>query len=59
MVDEIRLQNLGEGRLSETLENKNAILVGKYFSSKEKPLCVDHLEELKSLGDTYGIDFGF
>jgi GTP-binding protein HflX len=46
-----------EGRLTHLESNKNrAILVGVYFSSKEKEECEQSLNELAALGDTYGLE---
>ena len=56
MSDEILIQNLGEGRLSEIKENKKALLIGCYSKSNLKDECHIHLEELHSLSDTYGIE---
>ncbi|MBN1915358.1 MAG: GTPase HflX [Parachlamydiales bacterium] len=47
------------GRLSDLKENIRALLVGVYRKSDEKELCLEHLEELQSLGVTYGIDAFF
>lgn len=43
-------------RLHQNQEHLSAILMGVYLAGTEKQLCLDHLEELKSLGDTYGIE---
>ncbi len=46
-----------EGRLCELKEdNKKALLVGIYLSSPEKNKCLEHLDELQSLGDTFGLE---
>ncbi len=47
--------DLSEGRLVELGSTKRAILIGVYFSQKEKDICLEHLEELENLGDTYGL----
>ena len=47
----------GEGRLLDLRESQNkALLVGTYKTSKDKTQCEEQLEELKSLGDTYGLE---
>lgn len=47
----------GEGRLLDLREGQNkAILVGTYKTSKDKTQCEEQLEELASLGDTYGLE---
>lgn len=47
----------GHGRLHDlTPHQKKALLVGTYSSAKEKPQCEEQLAELKSLGDTYGLE---
>ena len=56
MKDEQRLHDIGEGRLSDAMENKRVLLVGAYRTGKDKPICETHLEELMRLCDTYGID---
>ena len=44
----------GQGRLHElTQQQKRALLIGTY--SKDKESCTDPLNELESLGDTYGL----
>ena len=44
----------GQGRLHDlTQEEKRALLVGTYSGDKEG--CIDQLNELESLGDTYGL----
>jgi len=49
------IQNLGEGRLKELGANKKALLVGVFFTTRERAMCAEHLNELKSLCDTYGL----
>ena len=45
-----------EGRLHDVpLQQKQALLVGTYLTTKEKPKCLEQLEELESLCDTYGL----
>ncbi len=47
---------LGKGRLHYlTKDHQKALLVGTYLSTKAKPQCEEQLEELESLGDTYGL----
>ena len=44
----------GQGRLQElTEDHRKALLVGTYTSNKEQ--CVEQLEELESLGSSYGL----
>ncbi len=45
-----------EGRLIELKDSKRALLLGIYKSGKDKQICLDHLEELHSLCDTYGLE---
>jgi len=46
----------GEGRLVDLLpEQKKALLVGTYKQTAEKDQCLEQLEELQSLCDTYGL----
>lgn len=52
---EEEIQNLGEGRLKELGKNKKALLIGIFFTSRERAMCMEHLNELESLCDTYGI----
>lgn len=44
----------GKG-MSEAEEGARALLVGVYRGSEELPLCQEHLEELASLADTFGV----
>ena len=44
-----------EGRLSDFGKGESALLVGIYFESKEKEKAQEYLNELKSLGVTYGL----
>jgi GTPase len=53
MVEELRIK-LGEGRLSDREGNK-AVIVGTYKSSKDINITQEHLDELESLCDTYGL----
>lgn len=47
----------GHGRLHDlTQHQKKALLVGTYLGSKEKEKCEEQLEELESLGTTYGLE---
>ncbi len=47
-------QQAGQGRLHDlTQEEKKALLVGTYKQDKEQ--CVEQLDELASLGDTFGL----
>lgn len=47
----------GQGRLQDLMkEQKKALLVGTYLNSKDKQQCEEQLQELKSLGDTYGLE---
>lgn len=44
----------GQGRLLDLSENeKKALLVGTY--KQDKSVCIDQLDELENLGDTYGL----
>ena len=43
-------------RLLELDGTKKALLVGGYNTGKEKPACIEHLDELESLSDTFGIE---
>jgi len=46
----------GQGRLHDLVEGKKkAILVGTYLNAKDKTQCEEQLEELESLGNTYGL----
>ncbi len=54
MLEEKESQNLGEGRLVQK-QGEKALLVGTYVSGYKKEKCLEHLEELASLCDTYGI----
>ncbi|NGX48722.1 MAG: GTPase HflX [Candidatus Anoxychlamydiales bacterium] len=47
--------DLGKTRLLEIEKNKSALLVGAYKSNKEKSIRLEHLEELKSLAITFGL----
>ncbi|NGX52605.1 MAG: GTPase HflX [Candidatus Anoxychlamydiales bacterium] len=47
--------DLGKTRLLEIEKNKSALLVGAYRSNKEKHIRLEHLEELKSLACTFGL----
>ena len=49
------IQNLGEGRLKELGRNKKALLIGIYYTGRERAMCAEHLNELESLCDTYGL----
>ncbi len=45
----------GQGRLHDlNQDQKKAILIGTY--TKDKNLCIEQLEELESLGNTYGLE---
>ena len=55
MVDLVGSKTLEEGRLKALGKEKKAFLVSFYSSSKEKPSCNEHLEELEALADTYGM----
>lgn len=47
-------QQAGQGRLDELAQGKKrALLVGTY--KQDKQLCLEQLDELASLGDTYGL----
>lgn len=48
-------QDLEKTRLLKLEGTKNALLVGIYKNSKERVLCIEHLEELERLADTYGL----
>jgi len=46
----------GQGRLHDLAqEQKRALLVGTYLSTKAKTQCEEQLDELQNLGDTYGL----
>lgn len=46
----------GQGRLHDLAAGqKKALLVGTYLATKEKEQCEEQLEELESLGNTYGL----
>jgi len=53
VVEEQR-KKLGEGRLSDR-EGNRTIIIGTYKGSKDKEMSLEHLDELKSLCDTYGL----
>ncbi|MCH1429303.1 MAG: GTPase HflX [Chlamydiales bacterium] len=40
----------------DTIQTPKALLVGAYKSTKEKDICIAHLEELERLADTYGLE---
>ncbi len=47
----------GQGRLHDLVPGqKKAILVGTYLNTKDKSQCEEQLEELESLGTTYGLN---
>ncbi len=49
-------QDLGKPGLLELDESNNkALLIGVYENPKEKAICVEHLDELERLADTYGL----
>lgn len=53
------ISSTSRGRLHELEENKRtALLVGTYEAGK-KDTCAEQLEELESLGQTYGLTTGF
>ncbi len=54
MVEEER-RKLGEGRLSDR-EGNRTIVIGTYKTSRDKETSQEHLDELKSLCDTYGLN---
>ena len=56
MNDELLIQSLGEGRLSEIKENRKTLLVGTYKATKDKENSLIYLEELKALADSYGVE---
>jgi len=47
--------DFGNTRLLDIKNEKRAILVGVYALTKERSRCVDHLNELESLADTFGL----
>ena len=49
------LSSESRGRLHE-LGKGNALLVGTYEGTKEKPACEEQLDELANLADTYGLE---
>ncbi len=46
----------GAGRIHEVSEEAVALLVGVYTTSKEKKKTEEHLEELRRLAETFGIE---
>jgi len=48
--------DLGSTRLLELEGVLKTLLVGVYKSSKDKPTCIEYLDELKSLATTYGLE---
>lgn len=54
-MDTTEVENLGEGRLKELGSDKKALLIGIFFTSRERGMCNEHLNELESLCDTYGL----
>lgn len=54
-MEEDTRKKLGEGRLSE-LKDIQTLLVGTYTSSQKKEETSEHIQELKSLCDTYGLN---
>lgn len=47
----------GQGRLVDLLPGqKRALLVGTYKQTADKELCLEQLDELESLGSTYGLE---
>jgi len=48
--------DLGKSRLLESEGKSRAILIGVFFSSKEKESCNEHLQELNALSDTFGLE---
>lgn len=47
----------GQGRLYDlTPQQKKAFLIGTYLNTKDKTQCEEQLEELESLGKTYGLE---
>jgi GTP-binding protein HflX len=51
-----REEHLKEGKILDLFENKNTFLISAYRSKKEKGEVEEHLEELESLCNTYGIE---
>lgn len=53
----LNAQKTKKGRLHElTVDPKRTLLVGTYSNeTKDKKTCQEHLDELASLGDTYGV----
>ncbi len=49
------IEKIKEGRLSELNLENNALLIGVYKLTEEKKACLEQLDELKSLCDTYGV----
>ncbi|NGX56610.1 MAG: GTPase HflX [Candidatus Anoxychlamydiales bacterium] len=49
-------QQTGRTRLLELTDNKNALLIGAFEFPKDKGTCIENLEELNSLSDTFGLD---
>lgn len=57
MKDMVLEQDIGKTRLLEIDEkNNNALLIGVYETSKDKDVCLEHLDELQSLAKTYGLE---
>ncbi|MFA6119116.1 MAG: GTPase HflX [Parachlamydiales bacterium] len=54
-MSKIKLE-IGKTRLLEFEKLPKALLLGVYKDSSEKPLCLEHLNELKSLAATYGLE---
>ena len=40
----------------ELIDLKTALIVGGYHRSSDRPLCIEHLDELEELSKTYGFD---
>lgn len=56
-MQQVKDQNAKKGRLHELkVDPKRTLLVGTYSKeTRDKKTCLEHLDELSSLGDTYGV----
>ena len=52
----INKQLQGQTRIDDLREKKRALIIGFYESGRDKPKCAEHLLELESLCDTYGLE---
>lgn len=57
MSTEENIKHKQVGRLQDLPAEKNkALLIGTYLSTKAKPVSLEQLEELQSLGQTFGLE---